>query len=362
MTALGHEIRRLSSDALGSPPWDPPAPLPRSALPAHGDVVVIGAGLTGLSAALALASRHVDVVVVEYAFGSGATPRSGGIVIGETLVGPAPGFDRCEDELRDWIQTSEVSCGLAWNGCLELARNESLSPKPIDWTDAGVVRFSTPVNGGVLDPARLLEGLALAALRAGVRIVDTATVDSIESSAGQLRLATSRGSLSARRVVMAADATSDNAAIDPWDERGITVAVQTIPLSADLLTPIGLGADQAFYTVDLPLLWGRVMPDGSLLIGRELIQAPVGPTDRLGAIISAAGERLLARARGLHRALNTIALKRAWGGPIVRTSSGIPIVAPDPQLPGLVWAGGYGGQGIAQAFRVGRLVAEHLRR
>ena len=46
-----------------------------------------------------------------------------------------------------------------------------------------------------------------------------------------------------------------------------------------------------------------------------------------------------------------------WGGPVVRTSAGFPVVARDPDVPQVIWAGGYGGHGIAQAFRAGYLAA-----
>ena len=43
----------------------PPAPTPRVDLPARADVVVIGAGYTGLSAARELAKRGASVLVLE---------------------------------------------------------------------------------------------------------------------------------------------------------------------------------------------------------------------------------------------------------------------------------------------------------
>ena len=90
-------------ELLGTPPWTAPhapasVPLPRSC-----EVLVVGAGVTGLSAALALASEGRDVVIVDRRFGSGAACRSGGIIVGDTLIGPAPGFEGCDLELRDWV-------------------------------------------------------------------------------------------------------------------------------------------------------------------------------------------------------------------------------------------------------------------
>ena len=309
------------------------------------------------------------MTVVEQAFGTGATSRSGGIVLGETLVGPSPLFDGCEETLREWIAASGIDCGLAWEGCLELVRDASLAAQPIDWHDEGAVRFSAMVNGGVLDPARLASGLAAAACRAGARIVNDVSVESFEVASPDLRLTTNRGVVTARQVIMATDAMltfsgalAPSVIKAPWDEWGITVAMQTMPIDPDALAAIGLKPHQAFYTADLPLLWGRMMPDGSLLVGREFLPPAFDePPNTLSAMVSAAGVKLLRRTRGLHPAVADIDLKRVWGGPVARTAAGFPVVARDPDVPQVIWAGGYGGHGIAQAFRAGHLAAELVR-
>jgi gamma-glutamylputrescine oxidase len=361
MPVTRRSIRSLSCSALGAPPWEKPALPPRAALPPTSDIVVVGGGLTGLASALALAAKQQEVVVLEQAFGAGATARSGGIVLGETLTGPSPQFDGCEQSLREWIAMSGIDCDLAWEGCLELARDSSLPSEPIDWHDGGAVRCRTMVNGGVLDPAKLAAGLAAAATRAGARIVNRSSVESIEGTPSGVRLTTNRGAILARQAVMATDAMLAPGENDPWDERGITVAIQTMPLDDGARASLGLGPNQAFYTADLPLLWGRAMRDGSLLVGREMLAPALGaPSQGVSRLLSAAGVRLLARARGLHASVARVDLKRAWGGPVARTAAGFPIVARDPEIAHVTWAGGYGGHGIAQAFHVGHLVAEQL--
>src|SRR5262245_55516989 len=90
----------LEAANIGTPPWDPPPPLSPVALPSSCDVVVVGAGITGLGAAATCASGGRHVIVLERAFGTGATACSGGIVLGETVEGPDPTFDGCEDTLR----------------------------------------------------------------------------------------------------------------------------------------------------------------------------------------------------------------------------------------------------------------------
>ena len=120
----------LEPPSVGAPPWDPLPPLPPAVPPSACDIVIVGAGITGLSAAAACAVAGRHVVVLERAFGTGATARSGGVVLGETVEGPDPEFDGCEDVLHQWIQESGADCDLRWRGCLELARDARLSSTP----------------------------------------------------------------------------------------------------------------------------------------------------------------------------------------------------------------------------------------
>jgi len=349
---------------FGVPPWTPPGPLPRRELPEQSEVVIVGAGVTGLSAAMTAAQAGRQVTVVERRFGSGATSRSGGIVLGDTLVGPVNGFDDWDLVLRDWIVQSGAKCGLAWNGCLELARDGSLPDAPIDWEENGRVRLAKRVGGGVLDPAKLQAELARMARRAGAAIVDGVSVLRLEPSgkcsggshASQgVGVVTDRGLVRGGHVIMAVDAMSRRPSFDPWAERVITVALTTGPLTDGALAAIGLGPHQSFYTRDLPLLWGRVMPDQSLLVGRETLPWAAVAAGTIRDGIATAGERLASRVRGLHPALRDLAVRHVWGGPIARAVAGVPAIAPDPRIQSVLWVGGYGGHGLAQAFRMGRL-------
>ena len=334
--------------SLGAAPWRPPQSPHLSALPDRAALLVIGAGVTGLSCALAWVSAGRDVVVVDRAFGNGAACRSGGIVVGDTLVGPAAGFENCETELRQWVERHEVAGGLQWAGCMELDRDASLPASPIDWCDAGPVRLSRTVPGGTLDPARLVERLAEEAVARGARLVDGVEVDSL------------KGRVTADRVLVATDATAVAGHFDPWPVRLVTVALETAPLGDEQLEELGWRDRQPFFTNDLPLLWGRLLPHGGMLAGRELIEvSPPGAPD-LSRTIDAARERLILRVRGLHPALAALDVVRAWAGPIARDHDGVPGLHPDPEIDGVFWAGGYGGHGLAQAFRLGAIAAIRL--
>ena len=355
-------MRPLSCAALGVPPWDPVALPPRAAAPNAADVVIVGGGLTGLFVAAAVARAWRDVVVLEHAFGSGATARSGGVVLGETAAGPAPEFAGCENSLRQWIAEHAIQCGLEWHGCLELARNGTLPPAPVDWQDQGPIRLVRRVDGGVLDPARLLDGVRAVVYQAGAKLVNGSSVNGVERGHSGVVVRTNDGAIAARKVVMATDAMLwSSPTRDPWVERAITVAMQTHPVSATAIARMGLTPHLPFYTDDMPLLWGRVMPDLSLLVGRELVPGSLDTAPAtLSSAVASAGARLLERTRRLHPSLADVALKRAWGGPIASTKKGTPAVVADHAIPGVLWAGGYGGQGIAQSFRVAQLAAEAL--
>jgi gamma-glutamylputrescine oxidase len=351
----------LTSQALGAPPWDPLLPLRPTVPPSSCDIVIVGAGITGLSAALACATAGRQVVVLERALGTGATARSGGIVLGETVEGPHPDFDGCEESLRQWILESGADCDLRWCDCLELARNRDLSPAPIDWRDQGTVRLARRVPGGVLNPAKLQGALLAAAYTAGATIVDAATVCNITPHGSGLQVSMEHGAMSAAAGLMAVDAMSWRPGFVPWPERVMTVSLQTAPLSNADLAVIGLEADEAFYTVDMPLLWGRVMPDRSILVGRETFPFPERADLRdLHDGLTEASVRLTNRVRRLHPALPDVAIRSSWTGPLARTATGHPTIESDPIVPALLWAGGYGGQGIAQGFTLGRKAADRI--
>jgi glycine/D-amino acid oxidase-like deaminating enzyme len=351
----------LEGAGVGSPPWLPVPPLPPRALPGSCDVVIVGAGITGLAAASACARSGFDVVVIDRAFGTGATARSGGVVLGDTLEGPDPDFDGCESTLRQWIEGTGADCDLRWCGCLELARDDRLSPSPVDWHDAGPVRVVGQVAGGVLDPARLQLALLADAQATGAAVVDRVTVTDVRAIDGALAVTTPQGAIRARAGIMAVDALCWRPHFDPWSERVMTIASQTAPLEPFRLQAIGLKPDQAFYTVDKPLLWGRVMPDGSLLVGRETEPFPPNPESKLlHQSLMHAGGRLSCRVRGLHPILSEVRIDRIWMGPLARTKMGHPTLDVDPDVPQLFWCGGYGGQGIAQAFALGRRAGRRL--
>lgn len=352
------QLHSLCTDVLGVGPWSPLDAVPDEIAPSQADVVIVGAGVTGLSAALALADSGLSVVVVDRQVGDGATARSGGIVLGETLTGPAPGFEDCDRTLGEWIENQAIACDFTWTRCLELARDGDLPPEPIDWIDRGTVRAAGVVSSGVLDPVLLLNGLLAAVRRAGALVVSGFEVESISRKGDRAVVIERTSRVSAREVIMATDAVTWRCDHDPWTERTLTIALQTGPAPCDTRAAIGLEPRQPFYTRELPLLWGRPLRDGSFLFGRELAAFPWGsPHELIAARVAEAGQRLANRMRGLHPRLAELDIRRVWAGPTARTVLGVPAIVEDATIPHVHWIGGYGGHGLAQAFTLGRLAA-----
>src|SRR5579863_4588897 len=183
------------------------------------DVVVIGAGYTGLSAAFALARRGASVTVIETNHvGWGASSRNGGMVLGglklpvDVLIA-RHGLDRARrmfaaslgsiDHVERLVRDERIACGFRRSGHLELACKPAhleafrRSSTVLAAEFGHVVRVvegdalaaeigSTRYFGGRIDersaglnPAAFALGLAAAAERYGTAIVERCEVKDV---------------------------------------------------------------------------------------------------------------------------------------------------------------------------------------
>src|SRR5271157_4088130 len=188
-----------------------PAP-PAQPLPETADVAVIGAGFTGLSAALALAKRGAKVIVLEAeTIGWGASSRNGGMVLTGLKLGvnkliSTYGRDLARRMYAASLETvncverivreESIACDFARTGHLEVACKQAhfddyarqveviarefnhhlrIVPRGELRTEIG----SDIYYGGMVDeisvglnPARYVAGLGVAAMRAGAQICE----------------------------------------------------------------------------------------------------------------------------------------------------------------------------------------------
>jgi glycine/D-amino acid oxidase-like deaminating enzyme len=358
-----------TSNSWGRAPWQLDFVPPRATLPRQADFAVIGGGFTGLAAAawLRRADAAKSVVVLEASrLGAGASGRTGGMVLGETAAGEAPGVGDVLAGLKDILGKLEVECDLSLPGAWEIARTGREAGKfPLDWNDSGRLRVAQQVPGGTLDPGKLVSGLARAALRLGAAIFENAAVKSIDWR-DPLVLKLEGATLRARKVLLATNAFAlALAGLDDGFEPRLTLAVATAPLREEQLAAIGLAERKPFYTTDLPYLWGRVCRDNSVVWGSGLVPAPPGSRDLHDvSIASAEPSRLLAsleaRIRGLHPALQDTAFAHRWGGPILFRNSWLPVLDWHRKGQNAIVLGAYAGHGVALSSYLGAWAAEVL--
>ena len=145
----------------GTPPWRVDVDIAPSAPPARCDVAVVGGGFTGLSAAYHLAQRDAHAALREGSrLGSGASGRTGGIVLEGTAVGPMERVEHCLDALADIVARERIACELRLGGCWELTHRRESDSRGRLWRDGDAwLCVSDTVPGGTVDPGALVSGL-----------------------------------------------------------------------------------------------------------------------------------------------------------------------------------------------------------
>jgi glycine/D-amino acid oxidase-like deaminating enzyme len=241
----------MKSDPRSHGLWEVSAPrftaLPK--LDAHltADVVVVGGGFTGLSAALHLCEYGASVIVLEAEeIGFGGSGRNVGLVNAGLWVKPSqvrvilgPEFGpRLLNKLGaapalvfDLIKRHGIDCEALQNGTLHCAVGESglkdiLAREkewrelgaPVDALDAkdtaalvGSPAFAGSLRdarAGTLQPLAYVRGLAATALKFGARIFGASPVQRTAESGGVHRLTTESGEVSAPFVIVATNAYS----------------------------------------------------------------------------------------------------------------------------------------------------------
>lgn len=364
-----------ASDPWGLSPWKIDFRPPATPLPDRVDVAIVGAGFSGLATAacLRLLSPKTSVAVFEVSrIGSGASGRTGGMVLAETAAGDPPGLGDVLAGLVKILNELQIDCDLSLPGAWEIARGnpsaQSLGApplrSPIDWNDSGRLRVVGEIPGGTVDPGKLVSGLARAAHRLGARIHEEQPVSEIAWTP-EPQIETPSGRVHAKKVLISTGAQS--LALSGLAQRvqpRLTLAASTAPLTNAQLRDIGLAERKPFYTVDLPYLWGRLCSDNSIVLGAGLL-SPEGSFN-LRNIDIASGEssalfaRLEGRVRGLHPALASVQFTHRWGGPISFRDNWSPVFSPHPQSPSGIMLGAYAGHGVALSVYFGSWAAEAL--
>jgi gamma-glutamylputrescine oxidase len=353
---------------------------------ARADVCVIGGGYTGLSAALHLAERGMDVVLLEaHRVGFGASGRNGGQVgsgqrQGQDWLEKALGRDQAhrlwglsaeavgmvKSLIRDHAMPCTFHDGIVhacWtDGEVTHARHyaEKLSRDygydqitPLDRDALQAILPSPAYKGGDIDrgaghvhPLNYAIGLAQAAAKAGVRIHEGALVHHIQRGAKPV-VQTGQGRVECDHVILAC-----NGYLGGLDNH---VAARVMPINNFIIATEPLGArttevlrqNVAVADTKFVVNYWRLSEDNRLLFGGGESYGY-----RFPDIIKTVRKPMLE----VYPGLKDVRIDYAWGGTLAITMNRMPCFA--RVAPNILSASGYSGHGVAMATLAGRLLAE----
>lgn len=377
-----------------APSWYAASAQPFPVLPALDgdrkvDVCIIGAGMTGCSAALDLAQRGYQVLVLEAErVGWGASGRSGGQFIhdyacGNHFLQQRLGKEEARrhwqlsiealDLLRQRISDHHIDCDLRDGFCATaikprqqraLLQEQEFLQKTYDyqtelWTgDTLRQQVNSPrylaglfdARSGHLHPLNYTLGLASAARQAGAEIVEqTRALSLLHGSTA--RITTDRGVVTADFVVLVANAYLGQLA--PQLDRKImpvgTYIMATEPLGktrAETLIPNDIAVCDTNFVLD----YFRRSADHRLLFGGRVSYSRLEPRN-----LTARLHRHMVR---VFPQLGDVKPAYTWGGYVDITMNRAPHFG--RLRPNVYFAQGFSGHGVALTGLAGRLMADAI--
>ena len=358
------------------------------------DVVIIGAGFTGLSAAYHLSRAGIQAIVVEAEdVGCGASGRNGGMLPprykkGFASIAKIYGNEvtrRLHDIIHEAIDTVEtvvsdcaLDCGFSRTGQITAAHSRAhlasleqdcawMTAEAGDRTAqilsrsrmADEVGASIHVGGwfdprgAAIHPLNYVRGLASALQKRGVPIFVRSPVRRLVEEPDAIRLELPGGTIAARQVVIATNAYTDATGFAPHGLERRIVAVNTSVICTD---PIGGNRARAVLpgrrmVADTKHImnWYRMLPDNRLIFG--------GRGDITGRSddpsVYAKLERQLAET---FPAIADVGVSNRWSGRVAITRDDFPHIG--RLSPRVAYAMGYGGRGVALANLLGKYLAQ----
>lgn len=354
------------------------------------DVAVIGAGFTGLSAALHLAQKGVSVAVLEAnVIGHGGSGRNVGLVNAGLWLKPAEVLDRMGQDAGDKLITAlgeapgevfkliknyDMACEAKMNGTLHCAPNnkgvKDLEDRLQQWQDRGapvtLLSQSQAANAlgtdhykaallderaGTVQPLAYACGLARVAISHGVKIFEQSPVIKAERSSKGWVLHTKKGKLQAGKVICATNAYHEQTIANqpPALSSLYFFQVATDPLNPDQLSRI-MKDKQGCWDTNTILTSFRLNDEGRLVLGS------IGNLDHMGGSCHINwARRTLAT---LYPELKDKPFTHQWFGRIGLTNDHIPRFA--SPMPGWAMVWGYNGRGIAPGTVFGKALADFV--
>lgn len=373
--------------------WEaaPPATLPQETVATRSDVVIVGAGYTGLSAAITLARAGRSVQVFDRQRpGEGASTRNGGIASGNLRPGIAEltkkfGAERAKailaegkaarEDLAAFIAREGIDCDFKITGRFTGAsmardydglareadhlrqtlgieahavpRGEQRNVLGTDFYHGGMVRLDI----GGLHPAKFHAGMLRLAIAAGATVHGQTGVTAIVPRGNGYEITTERGTVQAGHVIVGTNGYTDR--VDTWLRRRMVPVrsriIATAPLSDNLMKELMPKGYMLSETRKLHYYY-RPSPDGRRILfgGRDgtIAGDPQWPTESL--------RRALV---DIFPVLDDVEISHSWFGHVAMNRDMIPRVF---SRDGVRYAAGYCGSGVVWARWAGQRAAEQV--
>jgi glycine/D-amino acid oxidase-like deaminating enzyme len=373
--------------------WDhvPRPLLPEAAFPSRAEIVVIGSGFSGLSAALQTARGGRETVVLDAEdAGWGCSTRNGGQI--STSVkpdyaelarrhGPDAAFRILKEGhnslawVAEFVASEGIDCDFRIPGRFHaahsptqyeaLARRIAAQPRGLEQEAHMVPRAEQRAELGTdayfggavfarhasINPARFHQGMLDRALAAGVRVIPHCPATVIHRQAAGFRIDTVRGSIIAHTVIVATNGYTG--ALAPWLRRRVIpigsymIATETLPREtmARLMPRNRIVSDTRKV-----VYYYRPSPDGTrILFGGRVSHNETDPR--------ISGPRLHAELTRLFPELASVRISHSWCGFVAYTFDELAHVG---ECDGLYYAMGYCGSGVGMAGYLGMRIGQQV--
>ncbi|MBK3562069.1 FAD-binding oxidoreductase [Streptomyces sp. MBT56] len=356
------------------------------------DVVVIGAGIVGAACAFHAASAGLGVTVLDRGpVGAGTTSRGeGNILLSDKEPGPELELARLSRDLWDEVgmELGPGEVELENKGGLVVASTPEglaalhafaarqaaagIHTELVDRADAFEPHIAPGLPGGVhypqdaqVQPVLAAAGLLRDAVRRGARVRTGEAVAAVTGTDGRVTgVRTADGAvLTADAVVNAAGTWGGEvgrrlgAPVEILPRRGFVLVTEPLPpmirhkvYSADYVANVA-SSDEGLETSCVV----EGTRAGTILIGasRERVGFDTAMNPAVVALLAAQACRLFPFLRDVH-------LLRAYRGFRPYCPDHLPVVGPDPRVPGVLHACGHEGAGIGLAPGTGALITAQL--
>ena len=350
-------------------------------------IAIIGGGFTGLSAALHLAERGADAMVLEaHEPGWGASGRNGGQV--------NPGLKHDPDQVEadfglglgrrmiemswnapevvfDLIKRHQITCEARQSGTIRAAYHAGSAAEvrasfeqgarrgmPVELLDAAKLAAATGTQryvaalldrrGGHVNPLGYARGLAQAAMQAGAAVHGGTPATKVWRDGGRWNVRTPTGTVSAEKLVLATNGYTD----DIWPDLRRTIVpvysgiVATEPLPEDVARAV-FPTRASLYELGKVTVYYRLDASNRVLMGGRCRQSHVDGPEQMRFLM-----------RYTHRLwpqLRDFKFTHGWNGQLAVTTDHYPHIHEPAE--GVLACLGYNGRGVAMSTAMGPQLA-----